>query len=133
MPTKPLDLTELRRMVESMTPVEWEVLNDGARHAEDSESAATDSEGRKLFDTLNRDYRISETSRLDNDESGRWFDTGGIADITGSVALRNAASQLLAIAEAAQAVANGGWGTGVAQANMDALRKALEGVQSKAD
>jgi hypothetical protein len=89
-------LEELAQKVAAMTPGDWRFKWEGARQAEDSESAAVDAEGRKLFDTLNRDCQLSETSRLDDDDSGRWFDTGGNKDIEGVVLLRNNAERLIA-------------------------------------
>ncbi len=144
MPPTKLDLAELRRSMEAMTPGDWESDCSGSLHLESAQCGIVNAEGHTLLDTLNRDYRHTEVGFDD----GRYFDKGGRPDADGIVALRNAAPALLTeierlrkVEEAARAYCDPGRhahnctkGKGMSwepeypcSCGLDALRKALGG------
>ncbi len=125
-----MTIEELAKMEAAMTKGPWEFEWEGARHAEESESAAVVDDC-KLFDTLNRDYRLSESSRLDNDESGLWFDTGGGKDIEGVVAMRNHFRALLEVARAAAHLLEDLDGAEIEGTPSDELRAALAALKEQ--
>lgn len=89
------EIERLLELCEKATPGPWEADLSGKRHAEDAQAVARDANDHALFDTFNRDYRVSGIMQDLNDEDGYWYDKAGGKDITAVVALRNSAPALL--------------------------------------
>ena len=71
------------------TPGPWEFEHPTCKRAEDCGCEVTDASGNRLFDTFNRDYKVSSIE-LESDEDGAWWtDIAGMKDLRLAAFARN--------------------------------------------
>src|SRR4051794_11334166 len=96
----PDNLDRLEALEKAATPAPWEAEHRPNNDPPQCGANVTNADGHNLFDSFNRDHRVSLIERLSDD--GGWYDVAGMKDLELAAAARNALPVLLAVARAAK-------------------------------